>query len=557
MREPSNEDELEVELINWNSSGKLGFSIAGGVGSQHIRGDNGIYVKSIMEGSLLSWDGRIWVGDLLVALKQGGLDGERFDLTNCTHEEAVRTLRWVCSGKKVVLVVRKTEINLIGWKKNDHLGFSIAGGIDREHIPGDNRIYITNVVEGSIASRDGRISVGDRLLGIKTSLKTKGSLRPEDFFVMDKCTHSAAVETLQKARKGKQVILILSKEKLPEDYRRLRFDDPPALVKKNGCQESQKSLVLPHPSSKANPSKTVIKSILTKKGSSTSANCNATYLTPLRIQDARLCDFLNMDYKKPVHIKYISQEENESCQKDLKIKSNNVEQYENGPSSGTLTLGSNLPYSNQTSKYCANSNSPINCSYDSALSSMSSGDESRFLDFSGIADNLPLVGFPPTSPTSRHVRQNSKHIIEPQIERVNGPVAHFSRPIRNENVKPNINNQSHSTIASNNKKLNRTLKTTRSSSCTRVPETHKTSNMKRKNSIDESFIIQKDPTTESLNKRYFNKRYNITPGDKEILYNQIPLSNLYTDDFCQNGTVPYFDHINTKHFTKTIAHYVL
>jgi hypothetical protein len=60
-----------VELVNWNANGKLGFSITGGVGSQHIRGDDGIYVKSIQEGGLVSWDGRIWVGDRLVAVKPG------------------------------------------------------------------------------------------------------------------------------------------------------------------------------------------------------------------------------------------------------------------------------------------------------------------------------------------------------------------------------------------------------------------------------------------------------------------------------------------------------
>ena len=63
--------------------------------------------------------------------------------------------------------VTSKEIN---WNKNDQLGFSISGGVNREHIPGDNRIYITNVVEGGNASKDGRLSVGDRLLAVKQNL---------------------------------------------------------------------------------------------------------------------------------------------------------------------------------------------------------------------------------------------------------------------------------------------------------------------------------------------------------------------------------------------------
>ena len=33
---PLNGDETEVEIVNWNSNGKLGFSITGGVGSLYF-----------------------------------------------------------------------------------------------------------------------------------------------------------------------------------------------------------------------------------------------------------------------------------------------------------------------------------------------------------------------------------------------------------------------------------------------------------------------------------------------------------------------------------------
>ena len=47
------------------------------------------------------------------------------------------------------------------------LGFSIAGGIGNQHIPGDNSIYITKIIEGGAAQKDGRLQIGDRLLAVR------------------------------------------------------------------------------------------------------------------------------------------------------------------------------------------------------------------------------------------------------------------------------------------------------------------------------------------------------------------------------------------------------
>ena len=98
-----NEELLEVELFKGNKG--LGFTIAGGIGNQHIPGDNGIYVTKVMDGGAAAADGRISVGDSLVAVKN--LPGGDFVLDNCTHEEAVNALK-KCR-EKVILVVSKTE----------------------------------------------------------------------------------------------------------------------------------------------------------------------------------------------------------------------------------------------------------------------------------------------------------------------------------------------------------------------------------------------------------------------------------------------------------------
>ena len=216
-----NENETEIELVNRFASRKLGFSIAGGVDNQHFRGDDGIYVKSIQDGGLVSRDGRIWVGDQIVAVKSG-LDGERINLTGCTHDEVVALLRKVCRSKRVVLILNKCNVVFINWRKNEPLKFSISGGINKEHIPGDGRIYITRVFEGCNDSCDGRLSIGDRILGVKQNLKSKG-IRSKDFFLMNKCTYKDAISALQEARKEKNLVLMTCRRN--DIHHRLRFDD--------------------------------------------------------------------------------------------------------------------------------------------------------------------------------------------------------------------------------------------------------------------------------------------------------------------------------------------
>jgi len=47
------------------------------------------------------------------------------------------------------------------------LGFSIAGGIGNQHIPGDNGIYVTKIMDGGAASVDGRLNIGDKLVAVR------------------------------------------------------------------------------------------------------------------------------------------------------------------------------------------------------------------------------------------------------------------------------------------------------------------------------------------------------------------------------------------------------
>lgn len=59
------------------------------------------------------------------------------------------------------------EIDLV--KGGKGLGFSIAGGIGNQHIPGDNGIYVTKLMDGGAANVDGRLSIGDKLIAVRTA----------------------------------------------------------------------------------------------------------------------------------------------------------------------------------------------------------------------------------------------------------------------------------------------------------------------------------------------------------------------------------------------------
>jgi hypothetical protein len=531
----SKEDELEVDLINWNPNGKLGFSITGGVGSQHIRGDDGIYVKYIQEGGLISWDGRIWVGDQLVAVKQE-LDGARISLDNCTHEHAVSILRNVCSAKRVVLIVRKSEVNLVNWNKNDQLGFSISGGTDKQHIPGDNRVYITSIVEGGNAFKDGRLSVGDRLLAVKRNVKSN-SMRYEDFFLMEKCTHKEAVSILQECRKGKQVILVVCKKRnIP---RRLRFDDTPleqptdgnvitfnTQAFASGQQLLPRITLLPNAQFSNQENRPGIKSILKQAKTSKGNKSNE--------EIDRECK----NRKIPIRIKYVSGEP--ISQEDLtvitippKVTSKDHQDSCNRVISVVEDHCTNNADDNLNSSGSSSSSSMSMHYVDSALSSMSSEDESHFLDFSNVAAELSQVHKPKMS----HIRHNSQHLIEPMVTKSNSPVTQFSRPPLDKDRMFSSPSALNGGLSDNMVYKDRQV----------VHE--KTSSDSHKNKEISHF--PKD-VEKMLRNEYFNKRYNIPSSifNDQIFGDQHDFNHRAKD-------ISYNSNANTNHFVKVTRHYDL
>uniref|UniRef100_A0A663MGL0 PDZ domain-containing protein n=1 Tax=Athene cunicularia TaxID=194338 RepID=A0A663MGL0_ATHCN len=151
-------------ILTGNSG--LGFSIAGGIDNPHIPDDPGIFITKIIPGGAAAMDGRLGVNDCVLRVND-------VDVSEVVHSKAVEALKE--AGPVVRLVVRRRqpppetimEVNLMKGPKG--LGFSIAGGIGNQHIPGDNSIYITKIIEGGAAQKDGRLQIGDRLLAVNNT----------------------------------------------------------------------------------------------------------------------------------------------------------------------------------------------------------------------------------------------------------------------------------------------------------------------------------------------------------------------------------------------------
>lgn len=147
---------MEIDLVKGSKG--LGFSIAGGIGNQHIPGDNGIYVTKIMDGGAAQIDGRLQIGDKLLGVRANGYDK---NLENVTHEEAVATLKSI--NDKATLVIQKLQqpimsspalsqfnshstgaVNNIGQSVVDFSGSAISpggGNLDRSHSPLPREFY--------------------------------------------------------------------------------------------------------------------------------------------------------------------------------------------------------------------------------------------------------------------------------------------------------------------------------------------------------------------------------------------------------------------------------
>ncbi|XP_037693707.1 disks large homolog 1 isoform X2 [Choloepus didactylus] len=169
----------EITLERGNSG--LGFSIAGGTDNPHIGDDSSIFITKIIGGGAAAQDGRLRVNDCILRVNE-------VDVHDVTHSKAVEALKEAGSIVRLYVKRRKPvsekimEIKLIKGPKG--LGFSIAGGVGNQHIPGDNSIYVTKIIEGGAAHKDGKLQIGDKLLAVNS-------------VCLEEVTHEEAVTALK------------------------------------------------------------------------------------------------------------------------------------------------------------------------------------------------------------------------------------------------------------------------------------------------------------------------------------------------------------------------
>uniref|UniRef100_A0A8C3L7M0 Discs large MAGUK scaffold protein 1 n=1 Tax=Chrysolophus pictus TaxID=9089 RepID=A0A8C3L7M0_CHRPC len=169
----------EITLERGNSG--LGFSIAGGTDNPHIGDDSGIFITKIIAGGAAAQDGRLRVNDCILRVNE-------VDVRDVTHSKAVEALKEAGSIVRLYVKRRKpvtekvVEIKLVKGPKG--LGFSIAGGVGNQHIPGDNSIYVTKIIEGGAAHKDGKLQIGDKLLAVNS-------------VCLEEVTHEEAVTALK------------------------------------------------------------------------------------------------------------------------------------------------------------------------------------------------------------------------------------------------------------------------------------------------------------------------------------------------------------------------
>ncbi|NXL58109.1 DLG1 protein, partial [Chordeiles acutipennis] len=157
----------------------LGFSIAGGTDNPHIGDDSSIFITKIIAGGAAAQDGRLRYDDFLcwVSLGYPCTDFLIFKAVDLNINPLFMLGIIPCLNFSKILHIFKSHIF-------SGLGFSIAGGVGNQHIPGDNSIYVTKIIEGGAAHKDGKLQIGDKLLAVNS-------------VCLEEVTHEEAVTALK------------------------------------------------------------------------------------------------------------------------------------------------------------------------------------------------------------------------------------------------------------------------------------------------------------------------------------------------------------------------
>ncbi|KAG7507592.1 disks large-like 5-like isoform X1 [Solea senegalensis] len=149
--------EWETEVVEFEKHRDmdlkaLGFDIAEGVNDPYLPGDCGIFVSKVDKGSIA--EGRLRVNDWLLKIND-------VDLTNKDRKQVIKA---VLSGEGVInMVVRRRKS--LGGRIVTPIQINLAGHKD-SGIGLESGVFVATLAPGSPATRDGTLTVGDRLLAI-------------------------------------------------------------------------------------------------------------------------------------------------------------------------------------------------------------------------------------------------------------------------------------------------------------------------------------------------------------------------------------------------------
>nr|XP_033796802.1 disks large homolog 5 isoform X2 [Geotrypetes seraphini]XP_033796803.1 disks large homolog 5 isoform X2 [Geotrypetes seraphini] len=150
--------EWETEVVEFEKDRDvmdlkaLGFDVGEGVSEPYLPGDTGIFVTKVDKGSIA--DGRLRVNDWLLKIND-------VDLTNKDKKQVIKA---VLNGSGIInMVVRRRKS--LGGKLITPLHISLAGNKD-SGISLESGVLVSTIVPGSPASREGTLTVGDRIIAI-------------------------------------------------------------------------------------------------------------------------------------------------------------------------------------------------------------------------------------------------------------------------------------------------------------------------------------------------------------------------------------------------------
>uniref|UniRef100_A0A671XGG7 Discs, large homolog 5a (Drosophila) n=1 Tax=Sparus aurata TaxID=8175 RepID=A0A671XGG7_SPAAU len=154
MAHSSHDSAIDTDSLEWETEVVDVFTdiYTIGVNDPYLPGDCGIFVTRVDKGSIA--DGRLRVNDWLLKIND-------IDLTNKDRKQVVKAV--LNGGGLINMVVRRRKslggrlvtpvhINLVGHKDS---GIGLESGV-----------YVTAIVQGSPAAREGSLTVGDRLIAI-------------------------------------------------------------------------------------------------------------------------------------------------------------------------------------------------------------------------------------------------------------------------------------------------------------------------------------------------------------------------------------------------------